>query len=642
MSSLLSALSGLKANQNWMDVIGNNLANTNTSGFKSSRASFSDSMTRTLRYASQGLGGQGGVNPMQIGSGVSLSSISNNFSQGSLTTTGRTFDLALQGNGFFALSDGSQSLYSRTGTFGLDVNQNMVDQRSGYQVLDSTGQAISLDMERVFPPQGTGTVGFAGTLPAVVTGPLAEILTGAAGLSHGYPATLVSGGNQATYSVGPNETWEFSVVVNSGAAQEVSLTSDGAGNIAAADIAAAIDNLDDVSAALTAGGNIEIVTAGKGSGTTLQIQAGSAPNDLASLVGLSTLEISGTETDITATTDLSDLPANSVPYAVGDQIVVSGEDTDGTAINAVFTYGTDGTTVNEFVSYLDGLYTDASVSLNASGQIVVEAQTAGDADLLLSISDDNSATGSTDWSSYATSVTTAGAGPDKVTTSTEVYTAAGVAHTLTLSFERQEDGTWNLIPSVPTEEGTVQSSPITGITFDEDGTPLGLAGLDTAVSIQWAAGGSQSVQVDLGQDGTFEGLTQFGSAANAWIDEQDGYGQGELANLQVLGDGNIEGYFTNGQVATLASVGVALFANDNGLQDAGGGMWLASANSGSATLRNAQAGNAATITGGALENSNVDTAEQFVRLIEAQRGFQANARIITTQDELLAEAVNLI
>ncbi|MDP6956729.1 MAG: flagellar hook-basal body complex protein, partial [Planctomycetota bacterium] len=379
-----------------------------------------------------------------------------------------------------------------------------------------------------------------------------------------------------------------------------------------------------------------------GSGTTLQIQAGSAPNDLASLVGLSTLEISGTETDITATTDLSDLPANSVPYAVGDQIVVSGEDTDGTAINAVFTYGTDGTTVNEFVSYLDGLYTDASVSLNASGQIVVEAQTAGDADLLLSISDDNSATGSTDWSSYATSVTTAGAGPDKVTTSTEVYTAAGVAHTLTLSFERQEDGTWNLIPSVPTEEGTVQSSPITGITFDEDGTPLGLAGLDTAVSIQWAAGGSQSVQVDLGQDGTFEGLTQFGSAANAWIDEQDGYGQGELANLQVLGDGNIEGYFTNGQVATLASVGVALFANDNGLQDAGGGMWLASANSGSATLGNAQAGNAATITGGALENSNVDTAEQFVRLIEAQRGFQANARIITTQDELLAEAVNLI
>ena len=642
MSSLLSALSGLKANQNWMDVIGNNLANTNTSGFKSSRASFSDSMTRTLRYASQGLGGQGGVNPMQIGSGVSLSSISNNFSQGSLTTTGRTFDLALQGNGFFALSDGSQSLYSRTGTFGLDVNQNMVDQRSGYQVLDSTGQAISLDMERVFPPQGTGTVGFAGTLPAVVTGPLAEILTGAAGLSHGYPATLVSGGNQAAYSVGPNETWEFSVVVNSGAAQEVSLTSDGAGNIAAADIAAAIDNLDDVSAALTAGGNIEIVTAGKGSGTTLQIQAGSAPNDLASLVGLSTLEISGTETDITATTDLSDLPANSVPYAVGDQIVVSGEDTDGTAINAVFTYGTDGTTVNEFVSYLDGLYTDASVSLNASGQIVVEAQTAGDADLLLSISDDNSATGSTDWSSYATSVTTAGAGPDKVTTSTEVYTAAGVAHTLTLSFERQEDGTWNLIPSVPTEEGTVQSSPITGITFDEDGTPLGLAGLDTAVSIQWAAGGSQSVQVDLGQDGTFEGLTQFGSAANAWIDEQDGYGQGELANLQVLGDGNIEGYFTNGQVATLASVGVALFANDNGLQDAGGGMWLASANSGSATLGNAQAGNAATITGGALENSNVDTAEQFVRLIEAQRGFQANARIITTQDELLAEAVNLI
>jgi flagellar hook protein FlgE len=115
-----------------------------------------------------------------------------------------------------------------------------------------------------------------------------------------------------------------------------------------------------------------------------------------------------------------------------------------------------------------------------------------------------------------------------------------------------------------------------------------------------------------------------------------------LANLQVHANGDIEGYYTNGQVATLATVGVALFANDNGLQDAGGGLWLASANSGTATLGNAQSGNAATIMGGALENSNVDTAEEFVRLIEAQRGFQANARIITTQDELLAEAVNLI
>ena len=637
MSALFSALSGLKANQNWMDVIGNNLANINTSGFKSSRATFSNSMMSTLRYASEG-----GVNPMQIGSGVMLSSISKNFGQGSLTTTGRTLDLALQGLGFFALSDGNQNFYSRTGTFGLDVNQILVDQRTGYQVLDSTGRTITLDVDRVFPPKGTGSVSFAGTLPAVVSGPLAEILTGATGLSHGHPATLASGESQATYSVGPNETWELSVVVDSGAAQQISVTSDAGGNIFAADIAAAIDGLDNVTASITAGGNIEIVTDKKGLATTLQIHAGTAPNDLASLVGLSTLEITGTETAVTATTDLSDLSANTVPYTAGDQIVITGEDTDGTAINAVFTYGTDGTSVNDFITYVDGLYTDATVSLNSSGQIVVEAQTAGGADLLLSISDDNGAVGSTDWNQYATSVTTAGAGPDKVTTSTEVYTAAGVAHTLTLTFERQEDGTWTMVPSVPSDEGTVQSGPITGITFDEDGTPVGLAGLNTAVSIQWSAGGSQSIQVDLGQDGTFDGLTQFGSTASAWIDEQNGYGQGELANLQVLGSGSIEGYYTNGQVTTLANVGVALFANDNGLQDAGSGLWMATANSGTASLGNAGSGNAGSIMGGALEDSNVGTAEEFVRLIQAQRGFQANARIITTQDEILAETVNLI
>ena len=145
MASLFTALSGLKAHQDWIDVIGNNLANANTSGFKTSHASFSSSFHSTLRHASGPGGGMGGRNPVQIGMGVSLSDIGRDFGQGSLTGTGRVFDLALQGRGFFALSNGAQTMYTRVGTFGLDGQNNLVDQRTGYRVLDGSGSAITLD-----------------------------------------------------------------------------------------------------------------------------------------------------------------------------------------------------------------------------------------------------------------------------------------------------------------------------------------------------------------------------------------------------------------------------------------------------------------------------------------------------------------
>src|SRR5262245_24107 len=133
-SSLFSALSGLQAHQSWIDVIGNNLANSSTPGFKSSAAVFSDNFARTLQYAQGPAAGRGGKNPVQVGLGVAMSDTTKTFSQGALTNTGRVFDVALQGMGFFAVSNGIQNLYTRVGTFGLDALHNLVDQRTGYQV----------------------------------------------------------------------------------------------------------------------------------------------------------------------------------------------------------------------------------------------------------------------------------------------------------------------------------------------------------------------------------------------------------------------------------------------------------------------------------------------------------------------------
>jgi flagellar hook protein FlgE len=241
------------------------------------------------------------------------------------------------------------------------------------------------------------------------------------------------------------------------------------------------------------------------------------------------------------------------------------------------------------------------------------------------------------------SVTTEGTPPDVVTTAVKAFDAAGVAHALALMFERQADLSWTITPSLPAAEGAVLSPPITGLRFGDDGAPIGLGGLDSTITVQFAGQAApQDIEVDLGQDGVFSGLTQFGSDGEVIVREQDGYGAGELASFSIEGSGEIRGLYTNGQNRVLGALGVATFANAEGLHHVGDNLFAETSNSGTAVLGAGAAGKAGGVVGGALENSNVDTAEQFVYLIEAQRGFQANARVISAQNEVLRDMVNLI
>ena len=205
-SSFLSGLAGLRSNQSWIDVIGNNLANSSTPGFKSSRALFSDLLNRTLAPATAPGAGFGGTNPMQIGNGVQVGSVDRDFNQGVLSQTGRTFDLGLQGRGFFGLTDGANTYYTRVGTFGLDANNNMVDLRTGLQVLDSGGSAFQVDLTSVVPPSATSNISFGGNLPAEVNGPLAEELTTGAAFGAGTAAQL-TGSATGPFAVPVGETW---------------------------------------------------------------------------------------------------------------------------------------------------------------------------------------------------------------------------------------------------------------------------------------------------------------------------------------------------------------------------------------------------------------------------------------------------
>lgn len=645
-TALFTALSALKAHQDWIDVLGNNLANTNTTGFKSSTARFSDHFSRLLQHAIGPNNGLGGLNPSQIGQGVEVGSITRNLEQGSLTDTGRTFDLAMQGRGYFAVTDGSETFYTRAGTFGLDALHNLVSLTNGYSVLGPTGSPVVIDTDSLYEPKVTELVEFAGNLPAEVTGPLAEVLTGASGMKHGYPAQL-SGTLGGPIPIPPGENWTMEIVINGGAPQVVSVPG-AAGGVSLADIAAAIDDLSDVSAGINGSGFVEITTSFTGSEVTLKVNPGEAGKDLSAAIGVPTTLVTGSETPLDATTTLNDLPANLADYVDGDVINISGVDADGAPINASFRYGStasgyDGQTVEEFVDYIDSLFSSADVSINSAGQILVEAHSAGESDLLLTITDNTGQTGRSDWSLYATSVTTEGTGPDTVIASTEIYDPAGTAHTLTVEYQRQEDLTWSVTPQLLDGAGEVLSGTITGLQFDENGAPVGLGAVDNQMVVQFdGSSGSHTVALDFGSDGLLNGLTQFGAEAEVYVSGQDGYGPGELASVSVEADGTISGYYTNGESRELGAVGIAVFANEEGLSAVGDNLWGRTPNSGTIVFGPADVGAAGKVVGGALENSNVDTAEQFVRLIEAQRGYQASSRVISVEDEVLAEAVNLI
>lgn len=143
MRSLYSAISGLKNHQVKMDVIGNNIANVNTTGFKRSRVTFSTMLSQTLKGASAPVV-TGGTNAIQVGLGASLGAIDQIMTQGSSQSTGNPTDMMIQGKGFFTLTDGTSQIYSRSGAFSLDSNGDLVDPASGANVLDSSGTKINI------------------------------------------------------------------------------------------------------------------------------------------------------------------------------------------------------------------------------------------------------------------------------------------------------------------------------------------------------------------------------------------------------------------------------------------------------------------------------------------------------------------
>lgn len=185
MSSLFAAVSGLKAHQERMDVVGNNIANVNTTGFKKSRVTFADMLYHTSRGASRPVDdGRGGINSMQKGPGVGVASIDTIFSGSNLQDTGKDTDLGISGDGFFIVSDGQQNYFTRAGNFGFDEAGNLVSLLSGMRVQGWTAVEGEINSSAAIgniniptqgftvPAKATATIEYAGNLDAGVNGTL--------------------------------------------------------------------------------------------------------------------------------------------------------------------------------------------------------------------------------------------------------------------------------------------------------------------------------------------------------------------------------------------------------------------------------------------------------------------------------------
>lgn len=209
-NSLLTGISGLRGHQKMLEVVGNNLANLNTTAYKTSRTLFSDLMYEVQRGTSSSSSGLlGSVNSVQIGTGSRLSQVDLNFAQGNLESTGNDLDLAMDGGGFFVASSGERNYFTRAGAFSLDESGYLSDPSTGYLVkrFGPTGEPNG-DLpafqtpgdDRVYVPKGVSIPGqvstqldIKGNLSSTSTGPVAqEVMTSTPLLAGGLPATLTT------------------------------------------------------------------------------------------------------------------------------------------------------------------------------------------------------------------------------------------------------------------------------------------------------------------------------------------------------------------------------------------------------------------------------------------------------------------
>jgi len=228
-----------------------------------------------------------------------------------------------------------------------------------------------------------------------------------------------------------------------------------------------------------------------------------------------------------------------------------------------------------------------------------------------------------------------------------VYDSLGESHVLTFNYTNTGPGAWSYTVTLPAADTGGTGAPTTiasgNLTFDSNGNLTSPSGSVTGISVSGLADGAATMNLTwnlTGPNGSSL-MTQVSSPSATTSTSQNGYGAGLLQSYTVETDGTVQGQFSNGQVQALGQIALANFPNTDGLQLMGSGNYAPTLASGAAVIGAPNSGGLGTLTGGALESSNVDISTEFTNLIVTQRGFEANARVITTLDTVTNTTINL-
>ncbi|NPA59322.1 MAG: flagellar hook-basal body complex protein [Epsilonproteobacteria bacterium] len=602
MRSLWSGVTGLNAHQVAMDVEGNNIANVNTNGFKYSRANFSDLLSQTSKIATAPQGTMGGKNPMQVGLGTEVSSVTRMFSQGSIQTTSKTTDLAIQGNGFFIVSpdQGKTYKYTRSGDFVFDANGNFVNNQ-GLIAQGWVRDPVTGEIDNTAPIQDI-------TIPPGLTTPAKE--TSIINLK----ANLNSGDEIVNKSlIRPLDSVDGT---------------DGEDGVAGTKDDEKTDRFDVLFNAEGKSYNFK-----DGQGIKMSFDGGATIKEFRFTSDTANVDTDDGDGDgVYYFTNTEDLRAAMQDFA---------QDTSSTAkitVNEEGKYQIDnsdpnGTDLNISVEGISDGNTDENLLFTTTMRSMAGELTAGSTGIKISQAI-NAAT-------HASSI--------------DVFDSLGTKHTVRLEFRKEgyitdTNGTkvgtqWHMSISVP-EPGDIGGSPVKNVidgsvVFGSDGA----LSTYTPTSITYTANNgsapNQTIQLNLGTPNKFDGLTSFDNPSNTSGISQDGFTGGDLDGIRIDQTGTLIGSFTNGRSFGLAQLSMAKFTNNIGLESDGGNLFVQTANSGDPVIGQAATGGRGFVQSSALEMSNVDLSRSLTQLIVIQRGYQANSKTITTSDQMLNTLLQL-
>lgn len=623
-----TGLSGLRAAQVELDVTGNNIANASTVGFKSSRAQFGD------LYANGFL--SSGNNP--VGDGVRVQDVKQSFGQGNISFTDNGLDMAIDGDGFFVLSNGGEVQYSRAGQFGIDKegfvvnNQNMKVQ--GYTAdqdgnLSGVRGDLRIETNNLAPRRTTNlqTDLNLDSRETVLERRVRDFSLQASAIENESFAVSYADGSQ-DYSVGP-----FATATNP--------------NPSASDIAGQIGSAPGVSASAT---------------TTATIASGSL-----------------TDSDISGATDFQ-FSINGTPLTNLD--TVSSLSQLASVISNFGNNSISGRVVGGELKVVDSSGEPLQVqwgdgSLSSSEDGVGEVFVTTDRSVSGVTTDSTSPTSNFESEFASTSPTSINAfNPiDQRTynhaTSTTIYDSLGNSHEMTQFYVKEPSpaggvgqSQWSVYLQVDGEMvGGTDQAPYTA-TFNQDGELASINGDPNGEIIitDWTpkdpngdpngADGppadptsvvspipepptSSAFVLDLSE------ATQYGATFGVNDQQQNGYTTGRLSGLDVSSDGVIFARYTNGQSNPLGQVALASFNNSDGLSPVGDTAWVETFESGQPVIGKPDTGTLGAIAASSVEESNVDLSAELVNLIIAQRNYQANAKTIETSDAVTQTIINL-